>query len=68
MNLVPIELDVKSILVRISNVVFDADDDLDDVTSPYEFVAKHGRAIRIGSVRGTDAHKMPGIRVIIKIR
>jgi len=58
MNFVAVELNPKGILVRISDVVFDADDDFNDVTTPNELVAKHRHAICIGPIRSTDVHKM----------
>jgi hypothetical protein len=67
MNFVAVELNAKRILIGISNVVLDTDDDLNDVTIPKELIAKRWHAILIGAIRGTDVHKMPGIRMTIEV-
>src|SRR5260370_13544362 len=67
MILSAVDMDMKSILFRIPDVVIDSDDHVNDVTTPNKFVAKHRHAICIGTVRCTYAHKMPGIRMTVEI-
>ena len=42
MNFVAVELNPKGILVRISDVVFDTDDDFNDVTTPDDLLLNTG--------------------------